>query len=247
MYNIDTLQLMAGVDIFIPELQAKIHQPNINEIAVIGERKFFECANLFFINTDEVKAKLMESFPDPSLKALDDYSILLLFLNSSKDFRVKFRDIIRLIFPGYELFIENELIVFNKDNEPEIVFTKEAYSIIKDVIYIMFKFDKLIGSTTLNAQSTLAKKIAEKMQKAKQKIAEMQGPEKQNKSIFSHYISILSIGSNALNIDTIRNLTIYQLYDQFERFGLFSQYQQSLQIAVAGAKTEIVDWFKEIS
>lgn len=37
----DTLALMAGIDIPIPELQTAIHQPTIKEISMIGEQDFF--------------------------------------------------------------------------------------------------------------------------------------------------------------------------------------------------------------
>ena len=37
----DTLSLMTGIDIPIPELQAVIHQPTIEEISMIGEQEFF--------------------------------------------------------------------------------------------------------------------------------------------------------------------------------------------------------------
>ena len=45
---------------------------------------------------------------------------------------------------------------------------------------------------------------------------------------------------------TIKDLTIYQLYDQLERYNLYSQYENSLQAALAGAKVDIVDWLKKI-
>ena len=82
------------------------------------------------------------------------------------------------------------------------------------------------------------------LQQTRAKIEKMNGSREID--ILSHYVSILSIGTNALNISTVKDLTIYQLYDQLERYNLYSQYENSLQAALAGAKVDIVDWLKKI-
>ena len=46
----DTLSLMTGIDIPIPELQAVIHQPTIEEISMIGEQEFFLGAQVLNLN-----------------------------------------------------------------------------------------------------------------------------------------------------------------------------------------------------
>lgn len=46
----DTLALMAGVDIPVPEIQAAIHQPTIEEISMIGEKDFFLGAQVLNLN-----------------------------------------------------------------------------------------------------------------------------------------------------------------------------------------------------
>lgn len=252
MYKLDAFQLITGRDIFIPEIQAKIHQPSIREISELGEEGFFESANLFFINSESVKEKIKESaendlFDKNYIDLLNDYSILILFLNSDKELRIKFSNIIKLIFPDYTIFIENGEIIFEKEEKKSVVFSEENYRLLKDLIYQIFCFDKLAGSSILNAQSALAKKIAEKMRKAKEKKAQLESEEgKEHKSVFSHYISILSVGIPGLNISTIQDLTIYQLYNQYERYTLKLQHETSFSAALAGSKGEIADWLKEI-
>lgn len=247
MYKVDKLILMTGKDINVPELSAKIHQPTINEISVLGEGRFFQATNLFFLNEDAIKSNLKEvpGMTKETINLLDSYTILLLFLEVEKDNRKAFVEIMELILQGYEIGIEDNNIIFSKENYPTINFSKETYLILKDIMYEMFQFDKLLGNTLLNVQSDAAKKIAEKMRKAKEKIERNEG-KKEQISIFNHYLSILSIGSNASNINDNCELTIYQLYNQFERFSLYLQYDQSVKTALAGAKTDIVDWFKEI-
>ena len=48
-------------------------------------------------------------------------------------------------------------------------------------------------------------------------------------------------------LDYLSNLTIYQLYNQFERYNLFLNYNQGVQAFLSGASNvELVDWYKKI-
>jgi hypothetical protein len=39
---IDTLALMTGIDIPVPECQIVVHQPKIKEISYVGEKDFYK-------------------------------------------------------------------------------------------------------------------------------------------------------------------------------------------------------------
>ena len=49
------------------------------------------------------------------------------------------------------------------------------------------------------------------------------------------------------DLDYLSNLTVYQLHNQFERFNLFTSYNQNMRALLAGAtNVELVDWYKKI-
>ena len=69
----------------------------------------------------------------------------------------------------------------------------------------------------------------------------------QSKKVFFHYtFPVLGIGTNGLDITKLCSVTVYQLLNQFDRYSLYTQYEQSVQAAMAGAKVDIVDWLIEI-
>ena len=62
--SVDKLTLIIGADLVIPETPVKIHQPTINEIALIGEERFFYSLNGFTINIGRIKRTIEEKTED---------------------------------------------------------------------------------------------------------------------------------------------------------------------------------------
>ncbi len=249
--NIDRLTLMVGTNVVIEGTPVKIHQPTISEIALIGEERFFYSLNSFMINIDKIKKTLEEKTEDKEvakelIKNINEYIILLQYLQTDEILVQDFELLCNLLFIDYKIqLLQGNLIMKSLNSGlQDIQFDLEFFLKLKDVVKEIFKLNKITENSSLNPKGKLAEKIASKMQKTRAKIEKMNGPRKVD--ILSHYISILSIGTNALNISTIKDLTIYQLYDQLERFNLYSQYQSSTQAAMAGAKVDIVDWLKKI-
>ena len=54
--------------------------------------------------------------------------------------------------------------------------------------------------------------------RGRQRVAEQNGSAQT--SIFSQYLSILTIGLSSMGLNDLLNLTMYQLYDLFERYML---------------------------
>lgn len=93
----------------------------------------------------------------------------------------------------------------------------------------------------------MARKIAEKLQKGKIKAAKMKGAT-QKISLFSRYISILSVGEQK-DMNSLMLYTVYQLYDEFNRFELKQNYDIYIRAKLAGAQNldeEIDNWMKDI-
>lgn len=254
MYKLDQLKLMTGVDIFIPEFKVKIHQPTIREIALLGEERFFYCLNCLTINKESVIEKLSENIQDENKKKtlndLDEITILRGYFAKDSNLRLEFENLCSLLIQDYEVQILPNKIMFESykpDIFPSFEVSNEFFIELMNITQQIFRLERVLESSSFNPKGKLAEKIASKMQKSREKVQQLNGNEQENKgSVFAYYLSILGIGSNALTIDILQNLTIYQLYDQLERFNLYSQYDQGVKSALAGAKVDIVDWLKKI-
>lgn len=247
---VDKLTLLMGVDFFITGTQVKIHQPTMEEIALMGEERFFYSLNSFTMDLERIKRILEDKDKETFEKlenSLNEYVILLQFLQTDENLKTSFETLCNLLFVNYKICLLSDGLFMESLDEKNFSSFQcdlEFFLSLKKVIQQIFKLDKIADESSLNPKGELAEKIASKMQKARKKIESLSGNQEFN--ILSHYISILSIGSNALNINTIKKLTIYQLYNQFERFNLYSQYMVNVQAALAGAKVDMVDWFKKI-
>ena len=109
----------------------------------------------------------------------------------------------------------------------------------------MFCLEKT-EAQSYNVQGEVAKKIAEKFKERNQKLAALQKkPEKV--AIFSRYISILTVGEHK-DMNSFMQYTVYQLFDEFQRFELKMAYDLNLKSRLAGAKDvkDPEDWMKDI-
>ena len=98
---------------------------------------------------------------------------------------------------------------------------------------MMFSFSK-DESRDYNPSGEVAKRIAEKLKQRHQKLAELKEG-KQKIDILSRYVSILAVGEHK-DMNSLLNLSVYQLFDEFERFKLKMSYDIYFQAKMAGAK-----------
>ena len=69
----------------------------------------------------------------------------------------------------------------------------------------------------------------------------------QKTSIFSRYISILTVGEQK-DMNSFMDYTPYQLFDEYERYILKTNYDTVFKLRIAGAKDvkDADDWMKDI-
>ena len=91
----------------------------------------------------------------------------------------------------------------------------------------------------------MAKRIADKLKKRHQKLADKEPNKKID--IISRYVSILAVGQKK-DMNTFFNYTVYQLFDEFKRYQLKEGYDIYIQAKMAGAKDlkEVDDWMADI-
>ena len=85
----------------------------------------------------------------------------------------------------------------------------------------------------------------DKLNKRRQKLAEQKGDQKV--SILNRFASILAIGQKQ-DLNEILDYTVYQLFDQFDRFSLKEHFDAHLKAQLAGARDlgEVEDWKKDL-
>lgn len=247
---ITDLLLLSGNDIPFPEARVTIHQPTLKEIAYIGEEAFFiGCGFLDF------SKKLLNSEDKTRLENYDDFDIFMsIVINKNKDVQrsVEYAFLVlSLIFPLYEISVRDNLIVLTRDGQ-EFFINKNNFKKFKEIISTMFSLK--IGENAAekyNPAGDMARRIAEKFKKRHEqlnKIAQAAIPEDQKRiSILSRYISILAVGLQK-DLNDLMQYTVYQLYDEFQRFQLKVQWDAYIQARMAGAKDleEVDNWMIDL-
>ena len=237
------LLLISGNDIPFPEARIVIHQPTLKEIAFIGEEAFYMgCEFLKFS-----KEKLTEQ-DRIHLEGFSNFEVIMSIMKEKNTVaqkqKVSVLMLLSLIFPEYEITFKQDCILLKK-NEEEFFINNNNFEEFKKILNEMFSLNKSADSSDYNPSGEMAKQIAEKLNRRHQKLAEERPSE--YKSILNRYISILAVGLKK-DINSLLQYTIYQLFDEFKRYELKTQYDIYFKARLAGAKDlkEVDDWMKDI-
>ena len=235
------LLLLSKNDIPFLEAQVNIHQPTISEISFIGEENFFSgCQFLNF-------SKRMISVEDKTdLENKSDFEIFMSIMCSPEKIEYKNHAlmVLTLLFPTYQIKITpNELILLNDKGMARI--NNLNFDAFKDILVSMFGLDELGTGGGYNPIGKRAEKIAEKLQKAKNRKEQDKG--KQKVAILSRYISILTVGE-AKDMNDFLQYTVFQLKDEFKRYQMKQSFDMYVQAKMAGAKDldEVDNWMDDI-
>ena len=237
------LLLLSGNDIPFIEAQVTIHQPTIKEIAYIGEEAFFTGCELINFSKN-----ILPEQDKVNLEDKTNFDILIAILRERNAVMQRNRNcvemVLALIFPWYTIDITSDAIVLEKEEERHLI-NNDNFETFKTIFNMMFSFSK-DESRDYNPSGEVAKRIAEKLKQRHQKLAELKEG-KQKIDILSRYVSVLAVGEHK-DMNSLLNLSVYQLFDEFERFKLKMSYDIYFQAKMAGAKDlkEVEDWMKDI-
>ncbi len=250
MYKIDSLTLISGIDIPIPELGINIHQPTVREIAYIGEKSFYEAAQTL-VATKEKLLSLVENVSEEdkvALSGMSDFELFLRLTETSGAFSISVQSLLSLLFPAHSVQIEERFIfLLNTEKKQSVIVNDENFSMFQEIVSTVLCLQSGNVEKEFNPAGDKAREIVDKIKRAREKAAKQKGETPKQTSYLSKYISGLGIATNSLNINNILDLTLYQLLNQIERYGLYSQYDISLRAKMAGAKdVEDIDWLKDI-
>lgn len=237
------LALMTGVDIPIPELQITIHQPSIKEISFIGEQDFF-----IGLQTLSISKNLLTVKGKSLLESTTNFQIFMTIMREqeTKDKKDAVISFFQLVFPEYQTIVTPQSILLNKDGS-SIFIDENNFENLQDYIKEIFCVNSgPMDQATFNPADEKAREIAEKLMRGRQRVAEQKG--ETNSSAFGRYLSILTIGLNAMPLSEAMKLTMYQMYDLVERYTLYLNWDLDVRTRLAGGKpdTQPDDWMKNI-
>ena len=236
------LGLMCGIDLPIPDLQATIHQPKIKEIAFVGEKDFFLGVQCLCIDKNII-ANQGESL----LVNTNNFQIFMTMMKE-KEMAEKKDSVINvfsLIFPKYKTLFTPRSIILQSDTQ--IMIDDSNFEILQEYLKEIFCFKSSMSQELgFNPANDTAKKIADKLMRGRQRVAELNGSA--NVSIFSQYLSMLTVGLDSMSLQDLMDLTMFQLFDLVERYQLYINWDIDIRSRLAGGKPDgkPENWMKNI-
>ena len=236
------LALMAGTDIPIPELQLTLHQPKLKEIAYIGEIDFFTGVQCLCLH----KSMFIKDKDD--LGDVTNFQIFMTVMmdKTTVEKKIATTQVLQLVFPGYNiLFTPMSLILQNGDNS--VTIDVSNFDFLQETLRLVFcAKDGPMDQQAFNPANDKAREIAEKLMRGRQRVAAQKGG--QNTSVFSRYLSVLTIGIASMSLLDLVELTMFQLYDLIERYILHMNWDIDVRTRLAGGKpdSQPENWMKDI-
>ena len=236
------LVLMCGTDYPVPECQLIIHQPRIKEISFIGESDFFSGIQCLCLN------KSMFVKDESLLVDTNNFQIFMTIMSEKEaiDKKMAVQQVCTLLFPKYKVLFTPRTIIFNGEGQ-SIQIDENNFEFLQEAITnICCLKTGPMDQQAFNPADAKAREIAEKLMRGRQRVAAQKG--QTNISIFSQYLSILTVGLSSMSLQDVMDLTIFQLYDLVERYMLYINWDMDIRCRLAGGKPDNQpdNWMKNI-
>lgn len=245
MKKINTLLLLSKNDIPFTEAQVNIHQPTIREISLIGEESFrFGCQILTF-------SKDLLPYEDKiNLGDKTDFDIFMSAIGDKKEPLLKNTAflLLTLLFPNYNIsFHKDRIELLRTDDFHRAIIDSENFPAFREILTEMFVLKHAGSKEEYNPADKVAARIAAKLNKRKEILAQKSGASLENIEIFSQYVSILAIGEQK-DMNALMEYTVFQLEDEFTRFRKKQDFDYYVQAKMAGAENleEVDNWMDNI-
>lgn len=242
---------MTGVDIPIPDIQTVVHQPKIIEISYMGELAFFSSAQTFCFNKDMLMANNPQG--NTGLEAMSNFYVFMTLITDEKvkDVEKRKNDMISfftLLFPGYNAqFLPNGIYFNNSTLKHNFTLNDTNFDSLQNIINQVCCIQRDGQEGVFNPKGKKAAEIAQKLMKGRSRVQASKG-ESSDGGILSRYVSILTVGLESMSLKDCLDLTLYQMYDLIERYGLYTSWDLDIRSRLAGGKPDSKpdDWMKNI-
>ena len=166
---------------------------------------------------------------------LNNFNILLSILKDQSDKKLLIKNLFTILFPKYNIIITPRAFSFNYEGET-FTLDERTFDQFQDILRQVFCLNQM-GKDSFNPQSKKAKEIADKLLRARQRVAAQKTAE-EGESSLAQYVSVITIAISSMSLNDTLNLTIYQLYDLLERYGLYINWDLDIKARLAGAKSD---------
>ena len=236
------LALMCGTDYPVPECQLIIHQPRVKEIALIGETDFFAGIQCLCLN------KSMFVKDETLLADTNNFQIFMTIMSEKEaiDKKIAVQQVCTLLFPKHKVLFTPRSMMLNGEGG-SIMIDENNFSYLQEAISTICCLKSgPMDQQSFNPANAKAREIAEKLMRGRQRVAAQKG--ENNTSIFSQYLSIITVGLHSMSLQDATDLTMFQLYDLVERYMLYINWDMDIRSRLAGAKPDSKpdNWMKNI-
>ena len=234
--------MICGADLPVPECQLVVHQPTIKEISLIGEKNYFTGAQCLTLNKSMFVVEGKNVLGD-----LNNFQIFMMVMGEKEAKEKKDATIqtLQLVCPNYKIAFTPRSLILMAPNQ-SITIDENNFDYFQDVLRLIFcSKNGPMDQQSFNPQGSKAQEIAQKLMRGRDRIAKEKGGS--NASVLSQYVSILSVGLGINMLDLI-NLTMFQVYDLIERYGLYMDWDIDLRSRLAGGKPDKSpeNWMKNL-
>lgn len=247
LLEIDPCIFNLGLDIPFTPGGFIIHQPSLEEIGLIGGQKpLFTGCELLRITVDDLKANSKDS-----LDNMMNFDILMQVISVSpsnlKQAIECVYSLFQIIFPDYEVKWNApfNITLTNGNQKGEI--NRKNFDCFVDVLTQMFVLKKITGND-YNPQDPMAQRIVKQLRAREKRLAELRGEAgKMSGFIFDRYISVLAVGLQK-DKNQLKKYTVYQLFDEFDRYQAKVAYDMYAAAKMAGATNieEVEMWMGDL-
>lgn len=218
------LAMMCGNDLPVPQCQVVVHQPRIREIGMIGEQDFFIGAQCLTINSSMfVQDKGL-------LPNVNNFQIFMMIMNDkeTRDKKASTLQVLQILFPDYKPMMTPRSLILSREGQQTLI-DETNFEYLQDILRLIFCTKTgSMDQQAFNPGNDKAREIAQKLMRGRERIAAQNGSS--NTSVFSQYLSVLTVGLNSMSIKDMADLTIYQLYDLVERFNLYLAWDLDIRL-----------------
>ncbi len=241
MKMIEKLNLFLGKPFKIGD-DIYLFSPTVDEIAHIGENKYSIYLFLCSFDTRKILIELLEMNEDDVDQLKEEEYFLVLC--EIPNIRIE-------ICNALSFFTRNEVYFDEKDYsfkiDSQIIVDSNIYDIMASLISelngIELKKEEKDNTPKMKIPKSMRKMYAKMLKEEKEANAKKQ---KEGSLSLKNILSILcNAADNGINIFNVGQLTIYQVYEQFERMGLKESYQRILPVWAngnLGEKGKVPEW-----
>lgn len=186
---------LSGQPIQIKSCNIALTQPRIKDVVMFGEDDFLIAANILG-HTDNITKQLREG--NSQLEPFNDFQLLLVVLREEPNVRKTILNFLQLIFPNYDIKIEDASIDFFVTQEEQEIIVGQIqpfnFEEVQQVINDLFEPKTGNDEPEYNPANEKAEEIARKIKEGRERRNKQFSEKEGDQSLFGRYTSILSIG-----------------------------------------------------